>query len=47
MKQISLHMVCHIVSITAVQFTAEFTKSQVRPQQVESTSPRLYQNCQL
>lgn len=32
MKQISLHMVCHIVNITTIQFTAEFTTSQVCPQ---------------
>lgn len=40
MKQISLHItVCHIVNVTALQFTAEFMESRVHPREVESNSP--------
>ena len=39
-------MVCHLVNITALQFTTEFTKPEVQVPQVESNSPWLYDNWQ-
>ena len=35
-------MVCHLVNITALQFTTEFTKPEVQVPRVESSSPWLY-----